>query len=59
MVAGAPVLDCDGRVAAVVAAVVTQTLRVMSRELRVSTAWGTPNVISVPIQALRELTQAR
>src|SRR5262249_44486481 len=51
---GAPVLDCEGRVAAVVSHVITQTLTMVSREIRVSTAWGTPNVVSVPIQVLDE-----
>jgi hypothetical protein len=48
---GAPVLDCDGRVAAVVAGVLTQTL-MLGGEVRVSTAWGMPNVLSVPASAL-------
>jgi len=52
---GAPVVDCAGRVAAVVSDVVTQTLRLPFREVRISTAWGTPNVVSVPVQALSEL----
>lgn len=51
---GAPVLDCEGRVAAVVVSVITQTLAWASNDVRISTAWGTPNVISVPIQALKE-----
>jgi hypothetical protein len=50
---GAPVFDCDGRVAAVVAGVLTQTL-MLGGEVRVSTAWGMPNVLSVPVQALRD-----
>jgi hypothetical protein len=48
---GAPVFDCDGRVAAVVAGVLTQTL-MLGGEVRVSTAWGMPNVLSVPVEAL-------
>jgi len=55
---GAPVLDCEGRVAAVVSHVITQTLTMVSREIRVSTAWGTPNVVSVPIQVLDESFRA-
>jgi len=51
---GAPVLDCEGRVAAVVSTVVTQTLAWASDDMRISTAWGTPNVVSVPIAALTE-----
>ena len=49
---GAPVIDCDGRVAAVVSNVFTQTIVGVSREIRISTAWGMPNVVSVPIKAL-------
>ena len=56
---GAPVLDCDGRVVAVVSNLFTQTLQFPSRAVRISTAWGTPNVVSVPIQVLREFAHAR
>jgi hypothetical protein len=56
---GAPVLDCDGRVVAVVSNLFTQTLQFPSRAVRISTAWGTPNVVSVPIQVLKEFAQAR
>ena len=49
---GAPVLDCEGRVAAVVSTVITQTFATPFGKTRVSTAWGTPNVVSVPIQNL-------
>jgi hypothetical protein len=45
---GSPVLDCDGRLVATVSDVVTQTVRLLSRELRVSTPWGVPNVLAVP-----------
>jgi Trypsin-like peptidase domain len=55
---GAPVLDCEGRVAAVVSNVFTQSIQFPSREIRISTAWGTPNVVSVPLQALDDLSQA-
>jgi hypothetical protein len=51
---GAPVLDCEGRVVAVVSTLVTQTLRLPFGAVRVSTAWQTPNVISVPTEALRD-----
>jgi hypothetical protein len=51
---GAPVLDCDGRVVAVVSNLFTQTMQFPSRAVRISTAWGTPNVVSVPIQVLRK-----
>ena len=56
---GAPVLDCDGRVVAVVSNLFTQTMQFPSRAVRISTAWGTPNVVSVPIQVLREFAHAR
>ena len=54
---GAPVLDCEGRVAAVVSNVFTQSIQAPSRVIRISTAWGTPNVVSVPLQALADLSQ--
>jgi hypothetical protein len=49
---GAPVLDCEGRVVAVVSNVFTKTMSFMSQAIRVSTAWGSPNVVSVPISEL-------
>jgi Trypsin-like peptidase domain len=49
---GAPVLDCDGSVVAVVSNIFTQTVQFPSRTIRVSTAWGSPNVVSVPIHVL-------
>ena len=49
---GAPVFDCEGRIAAVVSIVITQILRTPFGERRLSTAWGTPNVVSVPIHEL-------
>lgn len=51
---GAPVLDCDGRVVAVVSNLLTQTVQFPSRAIRISTAWGQPNVVSIPIEVLRE-----
>jgi Trypsin-like peptidase domain len=51
---GAPVVDCNGRVAAVVTNVFSQSFVWGSREIRVSTAWGMPNVVSVPAQVLEE-----
>lgn len=54
---GAPVLDCDGRVVAVVSNVFTQSMYWAHREIRMSTAWGTPNVVSVPIQALDSVSE--
>lgn len=55
---GAPVLDCDGRVVAVVSNLMTQTMRLLSGVIRISTAWNTPNVVSVPIQALKDFAPA-
>jgi len=55
---GAPVIDCDGRVAAVISNVFTQSIVWASQQIRISTAWGMPNVISVPVDALDELAQA-
>ena len=56
---GAPVFDCEGRIAAVVSTVITQMIPTLSGQMRISTAWGAPNVLSVPIQALKELSEAR
>lgn len=56
---GAPVFDCEGRVAAVVSTVITQTLAWATDDIRISTAWGTPNVVSVPIQALKDFSAAQ
>jgi hypothetical protein len=56
---GAPVVDCEGRVVAVVSNIFTQTLQFPSRAIRISTAWGSPNVVSVPIQVLQEYSQAQ
>jgi hypothetical protein len=56
---GAPVLDCEGRVVAAVSNLITQTLRFPSQEMRVSTAWGSANVVSVPVQALKNFSQAQ
>jgi hypothetical protein len=50
---GAPVFDCAGRVVAVVSNLFTSTMQFMAQSIRVSTAWGSPNVASVPIQVLR------
>jgi len=54
---GAPVLDCQGRVVAVVSAMLTQTLRFRFGAIQVSTAWQTPNVVSMPAEALKNLTR--
>jgi hypothetical protein len=53
---GAPVFDCEGRVAAVISIVMTQTLSTPFGVMRISTAWGSPNVVSVPIQQLTEFS---
>lgn len=49
---GAPVFDCEGRIAAVISTVITQIFRTPFGEQRISTAWGTANVVSVPIREL-------
>jgi hypothetical protein len=56
---GAPVLDCEGRVVAVVSTVITQTINLPSGPVRVSTAWQTPNVISIPAGALYEIASVK
>jgi hypothetical protein len=56
---GAPVFDCEGRIAAVISTVITQILQTPFGVLRISTAWGTPNVVSVPVQKLTEFSEAR
>ena len=50
---GAPVLDCEGRVVAVVSNLFTKTMQFPSRAIRVSTAWGQANVVSVPSLTLK------
>src|SRR5262249_35683546 len=54
---GAPVLDCAGRVVAVVSNLLTTTIHLMSRAARVSTAWGVPNVVSVPAAVLKDFSR--
>ena len=51
---GAPVFDCEGRVAAVISTVIVQTLSTPFGARRISTAWGSPNVVSVPVRTLME-----
>jgi Trypsin-like peptidase domain len=53
---GAPVLDCEGRVVAVVSTIITQTISLLSNAVRVSTAWQTPNVVSIPIEVLKDFS---
>ena len=48
---GAPVLDCSGRVVAVVANLMTQMIL---GQVRVTTAWTKPNVFTVPVSVLQE-----
>jgi hypothetical protein len=50
---GAPVLDCEGRVVAVVSTLITQTVKLPTGAVRVSTAWQTPNVLSIPAEVLK------
>lgn len=55
---GAPVLDCTGRVAAVVSKLFVSTIHFMSQSIRIPTAWGSPNVASLPVGALGPLARA-
>jgi S1-C subfamily serine protease len=55
---GAPVVDCSGRVVAVVSNLFTTTMRFMSSAIRISTAWGSPNVTSVPIPVLKDFARS-
>jgi S1-C subfamily serine protease len=50
---GAPVIDCAGRAVAVVSTIITQTINLPTGAVRVSTAWQTPNVVSIPAEALK------
>ena len=54
---GAPVLDCEGHVVAVVSTLLTQTIRLPNGAVRVSTAWQTPNVLSIPAGVLNGLSR--
>jgi len=51
---GAPVFDCEGQVAAVISTAITQIFPTPFGDKRVSTAWGYPNVVSVPVRELME-----
>jgi hypothetical protein len=53
---GAPVLDCKGRVVAVVSTLITQTLRMPSGAVRVPTPWQTRNVLSIPAEVLKDFS---
>jgi hypothetical protein len=52
---GAPVLDCQGHVVAVVSSILTRTLKFSFGAVRVSTSWQSPNVLSMPAEALQQL----
>ena len=55
---GAPVLDCEDYVVAVVSnLILSGTIQWMDRAIRIPTPWQSPNVASVPIQALNEFAQ--
>ena len=54
---GAPVFDCTGRVVAVVSNLFTTSMQFMSRTIRISTAWGHPNVVSVPVSVLKDFAR--
>jgi Trypsin-like peptidase domain len=49
---GTPVFDCEGRIVAVISTVITQILRTPFGDKRIPTAWGSPNVVSVPVHPL-------
>ncbi len=51
-------LDCEGRVVAVVSNLITQTITSQFGVRRVSTAWQSPNVVSMPIEAMKDLSPA-
>jgi len=55
---GAPIFDCAGRVVAVASNLLTTSIQFGSHAVRISTAWGTPNVVSVPAPVLKDFAQA-
>jgi hypothetical protein len=55
---GAPVLDCSGRVVALVSKLFVTTIHFMSQATRIPTGWGSPNVVSAPVRALKEVAAA-
>jgi hypothetical protein len=55
---GAAVLDCEGRVVAVVTTLITRTMSFMSNVIRISTAWNSPNVVAIPIQVLKDFSRS-
>jgi hypothetical protein len=54
---GAPVLDCEGRVVAVVSKLFLSTIYFMSQTIRIPTGWGSPNVVSLPAAGLRDFAR--
>lgn len=54
---GAPIVDCEGNVAAVASSIVTQgSLYFAGREIRLTTPWGTANNTAALIQPLFDIT---
>jgi hypothetical protein len=53
---GAPVMDCSGRVVAVVSDIFVQNIVWASHNIRIPTAWGMPNVVSLPVRPLVEFS---
>jgi trypsin-like peptidase len=54
---GAPVVDCAGREVAVVTNLLTMTIPVPFRQIRISMAWGQANVLAVPVHVLSSFAQ--
>jgi S1-C subfamily serine protease len=49
---GAPVADCSGRAVAVVSNIFAKSMPFMGQAIRISTAWGSPNIAAVPMSVL-------
>jgi len=43
-------------VVAVVSTIITLTINLSSLAVRVSTAWQTPNIVSIPIEVLKDFS---
>jgi hypothetical protein len=57
---GAPIVDCEGNVAAVTSSFITQgSLRLAGREIRLTTPWGMPNNTATLIQPLFDFALPR
>jgi len=57
---GAPIVDCEGNVAAVTSSFMTQgSLRLAGREIRLTTPWGMPNNTGTLIQPLFDYSLPR